>query len=233
MDFITKLPKTSSGYDTIWVIVDRLTKYSHFVPMKETDIIERLTRLYLKEVISRHGVPVSVISDRDSIFTSRFWQLLHKALGQRQSYVKGFALEGGDTFWQTGKVEPEVYWTLQEPVEIMDREVKRLKQSRIPIIKVRWNSRRGPEFTHRNRGALNYHPFRFDDLYGDNPTNLAQNRPAPIYGNLYFFITPMERYGNDFRRTDEVACTLENMDSYGGMDVGIVLQWEDNLDDLL
>ncbi|GKF01871.1 hypothetical protein Tco_0028794, partial [Tanacetum coccineum] len=66
---------------------------------------------------------------------------------QRQSYVKGFALEGGDTFWQTGKVEPEVYWTLQEPMEIMDREVKRLKQSRILIVKVRWNSRRGQEFT--------------------------------------------------------------------------------------
>ncbi|GKE40975.1 reverse transcriptase domain-containing protein [Tanacetum coccineum] len=56
MDFITKLPKTSSGYDTIWVIVDRLTKSAHFLPMKETDTIERWTRLYLKEVVSRHGV---------------------------------------------------------------------------------------------------------------------------------------------------------------------------------
>ncbi|GKD46516.1 putative nucleotidyltransferase, ribonuclease H, partial [Tanacetum coccineum] len=75
--------KTSSGHDTIWVIIDRLTKSAHFLPMKETDSIEKLTRLYLKEVVSRHGVPVSIISDRDSRFTSHFWQLLQKALGTR------------------------------------------------------------------------------------------------------------------------------------------------------
>ncbi|GJS74748.1 putative reverse transcriptase domain-containing protein [Tanacetum coccineum] len=83
MDFITKLPKTSSGYDTIWVIVYRLAKSAHFLPMKETDSMERLKRLYLKEVILRHGVPVSIISNRDSRFTSRFWQSLQKALGTR------------------------------------------------------------------------------------------------------------------------------------------------------
>ncbi|GJY69607.1 putative reverse transcriptase domain-containing protein [Tanacetum coccineum] len=66
MDFVTKLPKTSTGQDTIWVIVDRLTKSAHFLPMKETDSMEKLTRQYLKEVVSRHGVPVSIISDRDS-----------------------------------------------------------------------------------------------------------------------------------------------------------------------
>jgi hypothetical protein len=81
MDFITKLPKTPQGYDTIWVIVDRLTKSAHFLAIKETDKMEKLTRLYLKEVVSRHGVPVSIISDRDSRFTSRFWQSLQKALG--------------------------------------------------------------------------------------------------------------------------------------------------------
>ncbi|GKB27858.1 putative reverse transcriptase domain-containing protein [Tanacetum coccineum] len=64
MDFVTKLPKTSSGQDTIWVIVDRLTKSAHFLPMKETDSMEKLTRQYLKEVVSRHGVPVSIISVR-------------------------------------------------------------------------------------------------------------------------------------------------------------------------
>ncbi|GKC47896.1 putative reverse transcriptase domain-containing protein, partial [Tanacetum coccineum] len=80
-DFITKLPKTSSGYDTIWVIVDPLTKSAHFLPMKETDSMDRLMRLYLKEVVSRHGVPISIISDRDSRFTLHFLQSLQKALG--------------------------------------------------------------------------------------------------------------------------------------------------------
>ncbi|GJT95637.1 putative nucleotidyltransferase, ribonuclease H [Tanacetum coccineum] len=72
MDFITKLPKTSNGHDTIWVIVDRLTKSAHFIPTQETDSMETLTRLYIKEIVSRHGVPISIISDCDSHFTSRF-----------------------------------------------------------------------------------------------------------------------------------------------------------------
>nr|GEZ73849.1 reverse transcriptase domain-containing protein [Tanacetum cinerariifolium] len=72
--------KTSTGQDTIWVIVDRLTKSAHFLPMKETDSMEKLTRQYLKEVVSRHGVPVLIILDRDSTFTSHFWQSLKKAL---------------------------------------------------------------------------------------------------------------------------------------------------------
>ncbi|GJR10750.1 putative reverse transcriptase domain-containing protein, partial [Tanacetum coccineum] len=80
MDFITKLPKTSNGHDTIWVIADRLTKSAHFIPTRETDNMETLTRLYIKEIVSRHGVPLSIISDRDSHFTSRFWQSLQSAL---------------------------------------------------------------------------------------------------------------------------------------------------------
>ncbi|GJR19788.1 putative reverse transcriptase domain-containing protein [Tanacetum coccineum] len=81
MDFITKLPKTSNGHDTIWVIVDRLTKSAHFILTQETDSMETLIRLYIKEVVSRHGVPISIISDRDSHFTSRFWKSLQNALG--------------------------------------------------------------------------------------------------------------------------------------------------------
>ncbi|GJW05196.1 putative reverse transcriptase domain-containing protein [Tanacetum coccineum] len=72
MDFITKLPRTPSGYDSIWVIVDRLTKSAHFIPMNEKYKMEKLTRLYLKEIVCRHGVPVSIISDRDPRFASRF-----------------------------------------------------------------------------------------------------------------------------------------------------------------
>ncbi|GJR01183.1 putative reverse transcriptase domain-containing protein [Tanacetum coccineum] len=83
MDFVTKLPKTANGYDTIWVIVDRLTKSTHFLPMRENDPMEKLMKLYMKEVVTRHGVPVSIISDRDGRFTSLFWQALHKALGTR------------------------------------------------------------------------------------------------------------------------------------------------------
>ncbi|GJU30702.1 putative reverse transcriptase domain-containing protein [Tanacetum coccineum] len=72
IDFVTKLPRTSSGHDTIWVIVDRLTKSAHFLPMREDYKMDRLARLYLNEIFARHGVPISIISDRDSRFTSRF-----------------------------------------------------------------------------------------------------------------------------------------------------------------
>ncbi|GKB77435.1 hypothetical protein Tco_0944330 [Tanacetum coccineum] len=81
MDFVTKLPKLSQGYNTIWVIVDRLTKSAIFVPMRETDPMEKLARMYLKEVVTRHGIPVSIICDRDPRFASNFWRSLQKALG--------------------------------------------------------------------------------------------------------------------------------------------------------
>ncbi|GJT96528.1 putative reverse transcriptase domain-containing protein [Tanacetum coccineum] len=225
MDFITKLPKISSGYDTIWIIVDRLTKSAHFLPMKETDKMEKLTRLYLKEVVFRHGVPISIISDRDGRFTLRFcyaekrrkpleFQVGDKVM-QKVSPWKGVI-----RFGKRGKLNPRysgpfkilakirsVAYRLElsqelssvhnvfhvcnlkkclsdetlvipleeiqvddklniieEPVKIMDREVKQLKQSRIPIIKVRWNSRRGPEFTwEREDQFRSKYPHLFPD----------------------------------------------------------------------
>ncbi|GJY87755.1 putative reverse transcriptase domain-containing protein [Tanacetum coccineum] len=260
MDFVTKLPKTASGQDMIWVIVDRLTKSAHFLPAKENDSMEKLTRQYLKEVVSRHGVPVSIISDRDgsikaaTLFEAVVWsqmplpicwaevgdaqltgpeiirettekiiQIKHRLQASRdrqKSYAdkrrKPLEFQVGDKvmlkvspwkgvirFGKRGKLNPRyigpfkilakvgtvayrlelpeklsrVHSTfhvsnlkkclsdeplaipldeihideklnfIEEPVEIMDREVKRLKQSRIPIVKVRWNSRRGPEYT--------------------------------------------------------------------------------------
>ncbi|GJV75080.1 reverse transcriptase domain-containing protein [Tanacetum coccineum] len=173
MDFVTKLPNTSTGQDTIWVIVDRLTKSAHFLPMKETDSMEKLTRQYFKEVVARHGVPVSIISDQDSKFTSHFWKSLNEALGTQLDMSTAYHPQTDGQSERTiqtledmlracvmdfGKDEPlaipleeiqidDKLHFIEEPVEIMDREVKRLKQSRIPIVKVRWNSRRGPEFT--------------------------------------------------------------------------------------
>nr|GEU79429.1 putative reverse transcriptase domain-containing protein [Tanacetum cinerariifolium] len=83
MDFVTKLPKTTAGQDTIWVIIDRLTKSAYFLPMRDDDTLEKLMRQFLKEVVSKHGVPVLIISDRDGRFTSHFWKSLNKASGTR------------------------------------------------------------------------------------------------------------------------------------------------------
>nr|GEU87379.1 reverse transcriptase domain-containing protein [Tanacetum cinerariifolium] len=83
MDFMTKLPRTSSGHDTIWVVMDRLTKSAHFLPMREDYKMDRLARLYLNEIVARHGLPILIISDHDSRFTSRFWQSIQGVLGIR------------------------------------------------------------------------------------------------------------------------------------------------------
>ncbi|GJS23195.1 putative reverse transcriptase domain-containing protein [Tanacetum coccineum] len=262
MDFVIKLPRTSSGYDTIWVIIDRLTKSAHFLPIRENESMDKLARLYMKEVVTRHGIPVSIIYDHDGRFTSNFWRAFQKALGthldmstayhpqtnrqsertiqtledigpirgtfgpkcrspvywaevgdpqltglelihettekivqikqriqaardRQKSYTdvrrKPLEFQVGDRvmlkvspwkwgihFGKRGKLNPRYIGSfkkclsdeplaipldeihiddklhfIEEPVEIMDHEVKRLKQRHISIVKVRWNSKRG------------------------------------------------------------------------------------------
>ncbi|GJV06355.1 putative reverse transcriptase domain-containing protein [Tanacetum coccineum] len=81
MDFITKLPKSSQGFDTIWVIIDRLTKSAHFLPIRENDPMDKLARLYLNRIVARYEIPALIIRDRDRRFTSNFWRSFQKDLG--------------------------------------------------------------------------------------------------------------------------------------------------------
>ncbi|GJU74671.1 putative reverse transcriptase domain-containing protein [Tanacetum coccineum] len=330
MDFVLGLPRTPSGYDSIWVIVDRLTKSTHFLKIKKTDSIEKLAQLYLKEIVCKHGVPTSIISDRDSLFTSRFWKSLQKAMGtqldistayhpeidgqsertiqtmediyhasikaapfealygrkcrspvcwsevgdsqltgpelvrettemivqienrlitvrsRQKSYAdvrrKPMEFQVGDIgmlkvspwkgvirFGKHSKLSPRyirpfkiierigpvayklelpdklrgIHSTfhvsnlkkcmadenlvipleeiqlddklhfIEEPVEIMDREVKQLKQSRIPIVKVRWNSRRGPEYTWERE---DFFKRNYPHLFSSNQKTRKRNR---------------------------------------------------------
>ncbi|GKE30483.1 putative reverse transcriptase domain-containing protein, partial [Tanacetum coccineum] len=86
MDFIMKLPRTKSGHDTIWVVVDRLTKSAHFQAIYKDYSMEKLARLYIDEIVARHGVPASIISDRDRRFTSRFLANITKSLKDAIGY---------------------------------------------------------------------------------------------------------------------------------------------------
>ncbi|GJZ56984.1 putative reverse transcriptase domain-containing protein [Tanacetum coccineum] len=96
MDFITKLPKSSQGFDTIWVIVDRLIKSAHFLPIRENDLLEKLVRLYLNRIVARHGIPDLIIYDRNGRFTSNFWKSFQKALGTDISMSTAYHPETDD-----------------------------------------------------------------------------------------------------------------------------------------
>ncbi|GJY05591.1 putative reverse transcriptase domain-containing protein [Tanacetum coccineum] len=85
IDFVTKLPRTQSGNDTIWVIIDRLTKSAHFLPMRETDPMDKLARLYLKEVVTRHEIPVSIIYDRDPPVYIKFLEVISESYSYHAS----------------------------------------------------------------------------------------------------------------------------------------------------
>nr|GEV04660.1 putative reverse transcriptase domain-containing protein [Tanacetum cinerariifolium] len=198
MDFITKLSKTTNGYDTIWVIVDRLTKSAHFLPMRESDPMEKLMKLYMKEVVTQHEVGDAQLTCPEIIHetTEKIIQIksrIQAARNRQKSYAylkrKPMDFQVGDRvmlkvspwkgvirFGKREKLNPryiepftvlskkclsdeslvipldelcidDKLYFVEESVEVMDREIKQLKISRIPIIKVRWNSKRGPKFT--------------------------------------------------------------------------------------
>ncbi|KZV53065.1 hypothetical protein F511_03978 [Dorcoceras hygrometricum] len=90
MDFVVGLPRTVHGFNAIWVIVDRLTKSAHFLPVKTTYDLSKYAELYVKEIVRLHGIPSSIVSDRDPRFTSRFWISLHKALGTKLTFSTAF-----------------------------------------------------------------------------------------------------------------------------------------------
>nr|GEV33401.1 hypothetical protein [Tanacetum cinerariifolium] len=140
---------------------NRLTKSAYFLPMRENDSMVKLTRLYLKEVVTRHGIPVLIICDRDGRFTSKLEGFgysfgyefkLPQQLCRVHSmfYVSNLKKCLSDKslaiLFDEIHIDDKLYF-IKEPVEIMNREVKQLKQSRILIVKVRWNSQRGLEFT--------------------------------------------------------------------------------------
>ncbi len=87
MDFVMGLPITQKNHDAVWVIMDRLTKSDHFLPVRMDD---RLFKLYINEIVRLHGVSVSIVSDRDPSFPSRFWGSLQRALGTRLSFSTAF-----------------------------------------------------------------------------------------------------------------------------------------------
>ncbi|GJV77644.1 putative reverse transcriptase domain-containing protein [Tanacetum coccineum] len=149
MDFVTKLLKTANGYDTIWVIFDRLTKSAHFLPMRDNDHMEKLMKLYMKEVVTRHGVPVSIISDRNGRFTSLFWQALHKALGTRLDMSTAYHLE------TDGQSERTIQ-TLEDMLRACVLDFGKNWDRHLPLV----------EFSYNNSHHTSIKAAPFEALYG-------------------------------------------------------------------
>jgi hypothetical protein len=90
VDFIVGFPRTQAGYDSIWVIVDRLTKVTHFIPVKTTYLGAKLAELYMSRIVCLHGVPKKIVSDRGSQFTFKFWEKLHESMDTKLNFSSAY-----------------------------------------------------------------------------------------------------------------------------------------------
>ena len=90
MDFVTDFPRSPRGRDAVWVIVDRLTKSAHFLPFRVGQSTEVLAEMYMEQIVRLHGMPVSIVSDRDSRFTSHFWRSMQESLGTRLKFSTSY-----------------------------------------------------------------------------------------------------------------------------------------------
>ena len=104
MDFVTHFPRTPEGHDAVWVIVDRLTKSAHFLVVRMTFTLKRFCRLYIREIVWLHGVPVSIVLDRDSRFTAHFWRSFQKVMGTRLTMSTTFHPQTDGQFERTIQV---------------------------------------------------------------------------------------------------------------------------------
>jgi hypothetical protein len=104
MDFIVGLSRTQAGYDSIWVIVDRLTKVAHFIPVKMTYLGAKLAELYMSRIVCLHGVPKKIMSDRGSQFTSKFWEKLHESMDTKLNFSLAYHLQTDGQTERTNQV---------------------------------------------------------------------------------------------------------------------------------
>ena len=133
MDFVVGLPLTKGKYDAIWVIVDRLTKSAHFIPINERYSLEKLANLYIKEIVSRHGIPVSIVSDRDPRFTSRFWKSFQECLGTKLNMSTAYHP-------QTDGQSERTIQTLEDMLRVCVVDFKGNWDDYLPLIEFSYNN---------------------------------------------------------------------------------------------
>jgi hypothetical protein len=168
MDFITGLPTLSQGHDSIWVIVDRLTKVAHFIPVKTTDYGNRLAELYLSRIVSLHGIPKTIVSDRGPQFTSQFWTKLQEALGTKLSFSTAYHPQtGGQT-------------------ERVNQILEDMLRSCVLSYGIKWEDCLPfAEFSYNNSYQASLQMAPFEALYGRKcrtPLNWSETGESQIFG---------------------------------------------------
>ncbi|XP_050238193.1 uncharacterized protein LOC126687680 [Mercurialis annua] len=149
MDFVVGLPRTRQGYDSIWVIVDRLTKSAHFLPIKVSYQASKLAQLYIDRIVSLHGVPVSIVSDRGSVFTSRFWKAMQESLGTRLDFSTAFHP-------QTDGQSERTIQTLEDMLRMCVLDFQGSWDTHLPLI----------EFSYNNSYHASIEMAPYEALYG-------------------------------------------------------------------
>ena len=149
MDFVIHLPRTPQGHDEVWVRVDWLTKSTHFLAMRMTFTFERFYRLYIREIVWLHGVPVSIVSDRDSRFTAHFWKSSQKAMGTRLTMSTAFHP-------QTDGQSKRTIQVLEDMLRACVLDHKGSLEEHFPLVK----------FAYKNSYQVSIHIAPYEALYG-------------------------------------------------------------------
>jgi hypothetical protein len=168
MDFITGLPKTTQGYDSIWVIVDRLTKAAHFLPVKTTYRAKQYTELYLTHIVCLHGVPKMIVSDCGPQFVAHFWRSLHEAMGTDLTYSTTYHPQ---TDCQTERVNQILKDMLRACVLVYEKKWVTC----LPFA----------EFSYNNSYQASTKMSPFKALYGRRcrtPINWSKSGERPVFG---------------------------------------------------
>ncbi|TYH10761.1 hypothetical protein ES288_A07G202600v1 [Gossypium darwinii] len=168
MDFVSGLPLTARKNDSIWVVVDRLTKSTHFIPMRTDYSLEKLGDLYVSEIVRLHGVPLSIIFGRDPRFTSRFWRKLQEALRTKLNFSTAFHPQTNDQLERIIQILEDLLWCCF-------LEFQGGWERYLPLV----------EFTYNNSYQSSLKMAPYEALYGRRcrtPLNWTELRENQIHG---------------------------------------------------
>nr|GEU64583.1 zinc finger, CCHC-type, retrotransposon Gag domain protein [Tanacetum cinerariifolium] len=214
MDFVTKLPRTTKKHDAIWVIVDRLTKSAHFIPIREGMPVHKLAKIYVNEIVARHGVPVSIVSDRDGRFTSNFWRDFQEELefAYNNSYHASIKMPPYEMLYGR-KCRTPVCWDEVGSRELASTDVVLATTEKIETIRERLQEAQDRWKSYANKRRI---PIEF------NVGDFVMLKVSPWKGVMRFKnkgkLSP--RFTRPFKilkRVEEVAYTLELPDEMRGI----------------